>query len=474
MAIEGEPTRREKKNRALARQAASGASGHQGSPGTIEPESRSPKSYARDVSGSLAAQGVRGLRHRAGRIYEDWRPEFRTWTQAVKQYLQMRDDVILGTLLDAIKLPLKAATITTAPAEGGTAGDQAAADWLYDTMHSMHRQTWDSHTEDGLSSIDFGWNASEINLEKRGDGRLWLRNIDPRGQETLHQWKFFEDPDRRDEVEAMIQRDPNTFDMLTIPISKMVHTTFRGRKGNPQGRSLLYSVWRSWRMMKDFENFEGVGIERDIGGMPVATIDKDADVDATDITKLEEGLAGMRRDENEYLVAPPGITIEPYKSSTKMFDIGKIIERKQKEILGRLFAQFLKLGMDKVGTQALVQGSQAFFNLALEAIQKELLEAWNLQLVPYLFTANQGQFPGMSDLPSIEWDKPGAIDVGAIVDAYNTAVGAKVVTPTDLDEDHLRGLLDLPELPEEERGLPRDVEQPPIPGFFQPRQAVPA
>ena len=171
-------------------------------------------------------------------------------------------------------------------------------------------------------------------------------------------------------------------------------------------------------------------------------------------------------------MAPAGVTIEPYGSSTKMFDIGAIIVRKQKEILGRVFAQFLKLGMEQVGTQALVQGSQAFFNLALEAIQKSILAAWNLQLVPFLFTANQGQFPGMTDLPKIVWEKPGAVDIMAIVNAYNTAVGAKVITPTDVDEDHLRGLMDLPELPDEERGVPRDVEQPPMTGIFQPKAGV--
>ena len=48
----------------------------------------------------------------------------------------------------------------------------------------------------------------------------------------------------------------------------------------------------------------------------------------------------------------------------------------------------------------------------------------------------------------------------------NTATGAKLFTPTDLDEDHIRSLADMPELPDEERGAPRDVEQPPLGGLF--------
>ena len=470
MGNEGVNTRRQKKNRHFARQAQTGTPSRPA--GALEAEPRTNPRFAKKPGGSLAAVGVRGLRHASGHIQEEWRNEFKSWSRAVKHYLEMRDDIIIGTLLDALKFPLKAAQITTAPAEGGTAGDQAAADWLHDTMHRMHRQTWKSHVSDCLDAIDFGWNLSEIVLEKRGDGRMWLRNVDPRGQETLERWKFYTEEDKRDEVEAMIQRDPNTSQLLEIPISKAVHVTFRGRKGNPEGKSLLYSLYRPYRFCKDFENFEGVGIERDVGGMPVAEIDKEVTLEDQDVTDLENGMAGMRRDENEYLLPPPGVKIVPYGSSNKMYDVGAVIERKQKEILGRVFAQFLKLGMDNVGTQALVKGSQAFFNLALEAIQEELLEAWNLQLVPYLFSFNS--FPGMTDYPTIEWEKPGAVDLPGIIGAVNTAAGAKLFTPTDIDEDHLRELMDFPELPEDERGMPRAVEEPPMAGIFQPRREVAA
>jgi hypothetical protein len=92
------------------------------------------------------------------------------------------------------------------------------------------------------------------------------------------------------------------------------------------------------------------------------------------------------------------------------------------------------------------------------------LETWNLQLVPYLFRFNAWE--GISGYPKIVWEKPGQADINALVNLYNTLVGAKIITPTDLDEDHIRSLADLPELPEEERGGPRDVEEPAIAGIF--------
>lgn len=431
--------------------------------GHLEPEPRDNgrKLYARRPSG----MGVTGLRHAGGQIYEEWKTEFRSWSQAVKIYLEMRDDVTVGTLLDAMKLPILAAPFTVSPAEANTAGDQAAADWLYDNMHRMHRQAWKSHVSDSLDSIDFGWSVGEIILERRQDSRFWLKNIDPRGQETLERWRF--DDQHKDEAIAMVQRDPNSGVMIPIPLSKCVHVTFRGRKGNPQGRSLLYSLHRPWRMLKDHENFEGIGVERDVGGMPMAEL-PEGDISTDDMDELEDALKGFRRDENEFVVTPPGVKIAPYASGgSKQFDIGTIIERKKKEILGRRFAQFLMLGMDNVGTQALVEGSQDFFSLGLRAVQEDLTEAWNQQLVPYLFFFNT--FPGMTDNPTIEWAKPGAKDIAAALAAVSTAVGAKIWTPTDADEDHVRELMDWPELPEDEKGMPRDVEEPPMEGIFTPK-----
>jgi hypothetical protein len=369
----------------------------------------------------------------SGLIYENWQTEFKTWNRAVKQYLEMRDYY-----------------------------DIAAADWLFDAIHRMNKQTWLSHTEDMLSALEFGWSLGEITLEKRGDGRMWLRNIDPRGQDTLERWDFSEF--EKDEVTDMVQRDPNTGQLIPIPLAKCVHTTFRGRKGNPEGHSLLLSLHWPYRQLRDAEVWEMIGIERDVGGMPVAKLPEEGNVSSTDITTLEAGLKGMRNDENSYLIAPPGVEIMPYGSSSKMYDIGAVIERKKKGLLMRMFAQFLMLGMDNVGTQALVQGSQSFFNLALKSVQEQLLEAWNLQLVPYLFSFNS--FAGMTDLPKIIWTQPGQVDIASILGSMNQAVGAKIITPTDDDEDYLRDLMGLPILPEDERGMPRDVEAPAIPGLF--------
>ena len=408
--------------------------------------------------------GVSGLKNIGGRIQEEYLRVLQSWDQAVKVYLEMRDEPTVATLLNAIKLPLLSADFDVTPFSD-SAADAEAADWLWKNLTTMTQQSWRSHVADALESLDFGFYVGELVFEKRADGRLWLGNIEPRGQETLYSWEF----DERDNMTAFVQRDPDTGVFYRIPSSKMVHIALNGRKGNPQGTPLLRSLYRPWRFLKDLENMEGIGLERNVGGMPVATLPEEP-LAEQDLTDLRTALNNLRNDEEMYLIVPFGMTVQGYEGGHDVSQLSATIQRKQREILERGFAQFLKLGMDNVGTQSLVKASQDFFTLSLRAIQQELLERWNQQLVSLLFALNPGLFGGMAGLPEITWNDPGNVEYEALLNSWKVGVDAKVLTPTREDEEHIRAILDFPDLPEGEGEGPRVwvdliAEQPVLGGF---------
>jgi hypothetical protein len=157
------------------------------------------------------------------------------------------------------------------------------------------------------------------------------------------------------------------------------------------------------------------------------------------------------------LIIPFGMTVTPYGGGTSVTEIGEVIRRKQQEVLMRGFSQFLMLGMDSVGTQALVEGSQDFFTLALKGIQQQLLEVWNQQLIPLIFKYNP--MPGLTDLPKITWHDPGKVDIKALLEAYKIGSDAKLITPVIEDEQFIRPIMGLPDLPAGE-GLQSREEQP--------------
>ena len=53
--------------------------------------------------------GTRGLKNLGGRVQEEYDRLLENWSSAVDFYLEMRDDMTISTLMNAIKLPLLAA-----------------------------------------------------------------------------------------------------------------------------------------------------------------------------------------------------------------------------------------------------------------------------------------------------------------------------------------------------------------------------
>ena len=401
--------------------------------------------------------GDAGLSIWAGYLGEEYLVDLKPWSKEARYVLEARDEAIIGTLLDAIKMPMIRAEIIVEPASDEQA-DISFANFVDQNIRGMHRQSLRKWLTDMIEAVEFGFSLGEIVLEKRSDGRLWIRNIMPRGQETLRRWAS-EDPLHPDEFSHMIQgmyRGSAPRREVAIPLSKCVHVTWRGRKGNPQGKGLLRSLYQPYKFLKNFRVIEGIGVERDIGGTPVIKLPEGqnslTDAEKTELKKQAEGL---RNDEALYVMIPGDMEISAYNSGGKSTNVREIIKDYETQILMRMFAQFLKLGMDNVGTQALVVGSQDFFTMAIESIQDELIEQVNEQLVPYLARFNS--FPGTTGMPKITWNKPGAMDVANIVEVFTKGAAQKVFTPTREDEVLLRDEMGLPELPDGVGEGDRDV-----------------
>jgi len=409
-------------------------------------------------NGVQQVAGVPGLSLWRGEIGGEYLSALRG-SRKKKIFIEMQDDAVIGTLLDSMKMPLIAAEVSVQPHEVGNEVDQEAADFLKSCMDDMTRYSWRQHELDMLDMLGWGWSVAEAVFKKRlgpvgdrpsqySDGKIGLHILDPRGQETLKRWVM----DDEFNVEAMVQEDPNEYREITIEGWKLIHSTFRSRKRSPEGTSPLRSLYRAWYTRKNLEIIEAIGAERDTAGLPVITLPQGAVKE--DKEAAETIVRNIRLDEESGVVlpAPPvgaetGWKLELLSSAgSKQYNIREIIRDLNKIILMRFFAQFLMLGMEQAGTQALVEGSQDFFSLCLRSIQQELLETWQQQLVPILFKLNP--WPGISGYPVIDWALPGQADVKASILNIKEMVSANVLTAGEDIEDFVRSMLNLPDRPE--------------------------
>ena len=391
-----------------------------------------------NIQGNTSPVGVTGLNQRDGRISEEFNNAIRTPQQRFALFREMSVDATIAAMLRCVKLPLLAGSFTV-EAGSDQASDIELARFIERNMFGMYRQSWRSHVRDMLEALQYGFSLGEIVLEKRLDGQLYLRNLEPRAQQTLDRWEF-----DGATVTAFIQRDPVTQSSKTIPIDKLIHLTLDASKGNPEGHSMLRPLYRTHKFKKLFELIWGIYFERGVGGMPVVHTPEYNTLSRDELGRIDNAMAEFRRDESTYLRLPFGVELSTYPAKSNRLEIGTALTQLKMDIFVLAFTQFLTLGTQETGTQALVQGDIDFFHLSLISIQHQLLEAWNTQLIPYLLLSNNIDPESLEKLPAILWSDPGKTNLKALMESFEIGVKTGSIIPTDSDEDYIRGLADLP------------------------------
>ena len=343
----------------------------------------------------LSEIGKTGLKWSYGYIYDEFLSQLRG-TMGVKQYTEMaNNDSILGACLFAIKQILREARWSIKKADDSP---QAAEDakFLESNMHGM-KYSWPELIHEILSMIEYGWSWFEIVYKRDENGKIVWKKIAIRSQKSLARWEMAENGT----ILGMWQRPAPDYRSLYIPINKSLLFRTCLNSDNPEGYSVLRPAYRAWYFKKNIEEVEGIGVERDLAGLPVVTppelFDMNADDDKTKaaISYAKKLIANIRRDEQDGVFLPPGWKLELLSSPGKrQFDTTEIINRYNKEMAVTVLAQFIMLGMERTGSYALAGEQTDMFYLCLEGWMHSIQSIFNRYGVPKLFALN-----GVNDRP---------------------------------------------------------------------------
>lgn len=431
------------------------------------PDPRQP-SVATDELGSsgLKRSGQRGL------VYEEFLPQLQD-ERARKVYREMRDnDAVVGAVLFAIEMLIRQAEWRV---EGE---DEDLVEFIESCLTDMST-SWEDFLAEVLSMLVYGWSWHEVVYKRRlgpdqkdpskhsqyNDGKIGWRKFPIRSQDSLQEWVF----DDEGGVQAMVQSAPPDYKTIEIPIERSLLFRTGLHKGNPEGRSLLRSAWRPWVMKRRMEEIEGIGVERDLAGIPV--IYRDGTMAAAYDDELKKILRNVRRDEQEGILLPLAydengnklLTFELLSSAgSRQMNVDQVINRYDKRIAMCMLADFILLGQQAVGSFALASSKTELFSLAISTFLKSIASVFNLYAIPRLIAVNGLVPKEPKDMPKLV---PGDIESPdlAILGQFLTALagaGAPLF-PDETLESHLRALADLPERSEEAKALP-PVPQPPV------------
>lgn len=407
--------------------------------------------------------GKTGLPVYGGRVSDDPNPKItqESWRKAVRD--MTANDASIRSLLFLIEMIARHVEWKIVPWDSKS-GDDELAQFVRECLFEDMQQTWQDTLAEILSFLPWGWSWFEIVYKRRGgasadktknsrytDGRVGWRKWAIRSQESLLEWKF----DEWDEIEALIQQPAPLFDVRVIPFEKSLHFRTTSHKQNPEGLSMLRGAYRSWYFKANIENIEGIGIERDLAGLPViyappSLFKSDRTPAETQLFNYLQSLATqIRRDEQEGVVFPLEYNDkgkEQYKiellstGGQRQFDTSAIIDRYDQRMLMSAMGDFLLLGSKTTGSYALGETKWKAFLKAMKTWLDSICDTVNRYAIPRLIELNGKPSDRAPYLQASSLEEITLEQLGGFVDVLTKAG----ITLTPEQQDHLKRKGQLP------------------------------
>jgi hypothetical protein len=260
-------------------------------------------------------------------------------------------------------------------------------------------RSWSDTLSEILTFLPFGWSLCEVTYKKRdgrnsrySDGQYGWKAISLRSQDTLNRWNL----DDANNVISMEQIAPPDYQIRTIPYERCLHFRTRAEKNSPEGTSILRHVFRSWIFKKRMEEIEGIGVERELTGLPLLIPPENLDLwnsnDANAkvlLDRAEQLVRSIRMDQHQGVVLPHGWELKLLASSgQRTFNTTDMISRWDARIAVTMLADMILIGHERVGSFALVASKTKLFASGLEGYAKAIAEVFNRHGIPKLLRIN--------------------------------------------------------------------------------------
>lgn len=369
----------------------------------------------RSATGAPFTQfGATGLREFSGYVREEWERDLIGRKGLLKIREMVDNDTIVAAILFAIEMLLRGVPFHMEPASA-SAEDQQAAEFVQSCLADMEMD-FASLLAEILSFLKYGYCTHEIVYKiRRGkstdpryasqysDGMIGWRKFAIRAQETLLHWVFSPAGD----ATHMVQLLPTGGPLLSVPLSKCLHVRTTPYKGNPEGRSILRSMWTPYYFKKMIQEIEAIGVARDLAGIPVIYVppswtSPDApDVDKRSYAAIKEMIVSISRNEQEGIVLPSMYSKDGKTQLLKLellttagrrqFATTEIIDRYNHMIAASVLADFITLGQGASGGRgsfAQSKNKTDLFSVAVVAYLDLITSAFNRKAIPDLLDLN--------------------------------------------------------------------------------------
>ena len=259
-------------------------------------------------------------------------------------------------------------------------------------------------------------------------------------------------------------------DTVCIEVDSPSHLFLVGDCMVPTHNSVLRNVYRSWFFKRRIEEVEGIGIERDLCGIPTLYVGAEALAAMGGEQAARQLVTNIRVDDQAGVILPlayddnknPLVKLELLRTAgAKQTDAGGTISRYNADILNTMLAGFVQFGQTPTGSRSLHMSATQIFSLAIGAFMDSIAAVMNRIAIPRLMRLNR------MDLKSAPKLAAGEIGVRDLEELSTFCQQLSMAGLTFFDkptQNYIRKIAKLPKLPDDD-----EDNKPPVPDASAPQ-----
>lgn len=292
---------------------------------------------------------------------------------------RMRTDPAVSACLAALTYPVLAATFT-AEAASDDPEDQRLAEFVDQSLAGMS-VALARHRMEALAFVAEGVRVFETVYEQREDGYWWLRKLALRPNKTITTWHVDDNGGPDGVSQTTTTGRPEKLDM-----DRLLALTYLGDGPSLIGRPATRAMYRPWFLIDKLSRIGAISLERHGVGIPWARYVGGSDTEAK---RIDRALMGLHANEQAFFRVDDQVTDWGVKGvEGTVMDPVPFMEYQRRDLFLAALAQFLVLGTDGVGAQALSSDHSGLFMLVERFITTEIEDSYSDYLVPRMIGYN--------------------------------------------------------------------------------------
>lgn len=369
---------------------------------------------------SLSETGFTGLRTTNGSIIEETNRVFR-YPSMLKVVYEMKTDPTISAALNTLKMLISGAKWHVKPPINATQTDIDRAQFIESCMYDMEN-TWPQFISEVTTYLEYGFSVQEKVFRRRltrngsrfNDGYVGLKKIAPRGQDTIRHWNFSEDGRELESIgQSLVNMESGaryagladpTNGLITIDRDKFMLFSADSIKANPEGKSILKSVYLPYKQLALLKDQLFLGIAKDLSAIPIVYLPPklmDPNGDPADVaaykayqTLVNNVAAGTQRGVIMPQMFDPESKLPMFDfklleaKGTNKFDLPAVIKQLQNDILMALSCDVITMGADINGSFSIRDTKTNLCAMAVEHRLNEIRDVLNGDLIPQLYALN--------------------------------------------------------------------------------------